>query len=114
MADDLREHRFLFIDRLPENRRRAIDEQLREGKVDIQQLHTLEQGRGIPILSGMIHHWVGVIFIPNATLPQTRAVLDDYDNYGNWTSGEQSFWNAAGMRVEPISSCTTSRWLRSY
>ena len=81
MDDDLRENYFLFIDRLPENSRRVIDAQLREGKVEIQQLHTLEEGRGIPVPSGMIHHWVGVIFIPNATLPQARAVLDDYDNY---------------------------------
>jgi len=27
----------------------------------------------------MIHHWVGVIFVPNATLPQVRAILEDYD-----------------------------------
>ena len=77
----VRDNYFLFIDRLPENSRRVIDAQLREGKVEIQQLHTLEEGRGIPVPSGMIHHWVGVIFIPNATLPQARAVLDDYDNY---------------------------------
>ena len=81
MDDDLRENYFLFIDRLPEVRRRAIDAHLREGEVEIQQLHTLEEGRTIPIRSGMTHHWVGVIFIPNATLTQARAVLEDYDNY---------------------------------
>jgi hypothetical protein len=81
MECDLREDYFLFIDRLPENRRRAIDAQLREGKVEIQQLHTLEEGRGIPIPGGMIHHWVGVIFIPSATLPQARAILEDYDEH---------------------------------
>jgi transposase len=68
MDDDLREDHFLFIDRLPDNRRREIDAQLREGKVNIQQLHTLEEGRAIPFPGGMIHHWVGVIFIPNAIL----------------------------------------------
>ena len=81
MDDDLREDYFLFIDRLPDTRRRAIDAQLREGKADIQQLHTLEGGQAIPIPSGMIHHWVGVIFIPNATLPQVRAILEDYDEH---------------------------------
>jgi hypothetical protein len=81
MEGDLREDYFLFIDHVPETRRRAIDAHLHEGKVEIQQLHTLEAGRGIPIPSGMIHHWVGVIFIPCATLPQARTVLDDYDNY---------------------------------
>jgi hypothetical protein len=81
MEDDLREDHFFFIDRLPDNRRRAIDVQLREGKTEIQQLHTLEEGRAIPIPGGMIHHWVGAIFVPNATLPQVRAILEDYDEH---------------------------------
>src|ERR1035437_5151932 len=81
MDDDLREDHFLFIHRLPDNRRREIDAQFHEAKVNIQQLHTLEEGRAIPFPGGMIHDWVGVIFIPNAILPQARAVLDDYDKY---------------------------------
>src|ERR1019366_8178503 len=80
MDDDLREDHFLFIDRLPDNRRREIDAQLREGKINIQQSHT-GRGPGDPFSRCMIRHWVGVIFIPNAILPQARAVLDDYDKY---------------------------------
>lgn len=53
MDDDLREDRFLFIDRLPENRRRAIVGQLQEGNVEIQQLHILEEGQAITIPSGL-------------------------------------------------------------
>jgi hypothetical protein len=79
MKDDLREDHFFFVDRLPENRRHTIDEQLLQGKVEIQRLESLEEGRTIPIPSGMIHHWAGVIFVPNATLPQVRSILEDYD-----------------------------------
>jgi hypothetical protein len=81
MEDDLREGHFFFVDRFPDNRRHAIDAQLLRGMVDIQRIQTLEKGRTIPIPSGMIHHWVGVIFVPNATLPQVRAVLEDYDEH---------------------------------
>jgi hypothetical protein len=81
MEDDLREGHFFFMDRFPDNRRHAIDAQLLRGMVEIQRIQTLEKGRTIPIPSGMIHHWVGVIFVPNATLPQVRAVLEDYDEH---------------------------------
>jgi len=79
MEDDLLEDHFFFVDRLPDNRRHAIDAQLLQGMVEIQRLQTLEEGRTIPVPSGMIHHWAGVIFVPNATLPQVRAILEDYD-----------------------------------
>src|SRR6476620_4896003 len=32
---------------------------------------------------GMIHHWVGAVFIPNATTRSLLAVVDDYGNYKN-------------------------------
>ena len=79
MEGDLREHHFFFVDRLPDNRRHTIDTQLLHGTVEIQRLQTLEEGRAILVPSGMIHHWAGVIFVPNATLPQVRAILEDYD-----------------------------------
>ena len=31
--------------------------------------------------SGLVHHWIGAVFIPNATLAETRQVLRDYGNY---------------------------------
>ena len=79
MEDDLREDHFFFVDRLPDNRRHTIDAQLLQGMVEIQRLQTLEEGRTIPVPGGMIHHWAGVIFVPNATLPQVRAIVEDYD-----------------------------------
>jgi hypothetical protein len=43
-------------------------------------LHTQEGHHPIRIPSGLIHHWVGVHFIPKATLFETNAVLQDYDD----------------------------------
>src|ERR1019366_5119265 len=37
----------------------------------------------IEVPHGLIHDWIGVLFIPNASLAQTLAVVQDYDNYQN-------------------------------
>jgi hypothetical protein len=34
---------------------------------------------GVP--DGLIHHWIGAIFIPNVNLQALRAVVNDYDRY---------------------------------
>jgi hypothetical protein len=33
------------------------------------------------VAEGLIHHWIGAIFIPNTTIPQLTAVLHEYDRY---------------------------------
>jgi hypothetical protein len=81
MADDLRQGDFLIIDRLPESRRNEIYSQLRQGQLYIQQLHTKEDGKAIPVPNGLIHHWIGVAFIPGVTLQETLTVLQDYNNH---------------------------------
>lgn len=35
----------------------------------------------LPISDGLINHWLGVMFVPGATVEQVRAVLQDYPNY---------------------------------
>ena len=81
MADDLATGRFLVVDSLPTPARQRIYMQLRQGQVYIEQLHTKEDAKPIQTPGGLIHHWVGVAFIPGCTLSQTIAVLQDYDNH---------------------------------
>jgi hypothetical protein len=39
-------------------------------------------GAGIvSVPGGLIHHWIGAVFIPNTTLRSLRAVFRDYDRY---------------------------------
>lgn len=71
---------FLWVDRLPQDRREAAYRDLREGKVVIERLETLDGGKKITVPGGLIHHWIGTIFIPGATLAQTIAFEQDYDN----------------------------------
>jgi hypothetical protein len=61
---------FLWVDESPETQRRA-----RSGEFVI----TSRDPRKVP--QGLIHHWVGVMFIPNTSLDQVMRVLNSYDRY---------------------------------
>jgi hypothetical protein len=72
---------FLRVDRLPEAQRDAAHESLRQGKVAIERLETLDGGKRIAVPGGMIHHWIGTVFIPGATLAKTLELVEDYDHH---------------------------------
>ncbi len=80
MAGEVRSGPFLRIDGLREKDRAATLAQLKDGETVVERLETLDQGRKIEVPGGMIHHWAGTVFIPGATLAQTIASLQDYDN----------------------------------
>lgn len=71
---------FLWVERLPDDRRAAADAQLQQGEVFIERLETLDSGKPIPCPGGMIHYWIGTVFIPRATLAQTLTLVQDYDH----------------------------------
>jgi hypothetical protein len=74
----------LWLDSLPEERRAAAYAQLHEGKVMIERLETLDGGKKIAVPGGLIHHWIGTIFVPGATLAQTLALEQDYDHHQDY------------------------------
>ncbi len=80
MDNDLRLNQFLVVDRLPDSQRKGVYDQLQMGQFYIEELETQEDHHPIPIPNGLIHHWVGVAFIPKATLSETIALLGDYDD----------------------------------
>lgn len=72
---------FLWIDRLPEDRRGAALQQLRRGDVIIEPLETLDNGKPISVPDGMVHDWIATVFIPGATLRQTLSFEEDYNEH---------------------------------
>jgi len=55
---------------------------LRNGQVPIRRMNTPDgNGKEIPVPDGMIHHWVGGIFVPGVTLDSLLAWLQDYDQH---------------------------------
>jgi hypothetical protein len=70
---------FLYIDAMnPDAKRQAYD-QLRNGEILVQKLETTAPGVSSDVPDGMVHHWVGLIFIPGATLAKTLPIVKDYD-----------------------------------
>jgi len=71
---------YLWVERLPEARRVPAEAELRKGGVVIERLQTLDNGNPISAPGGIIHHWIGTVFVPGATLAQTLAFMEDYDH----------------------------------
>jgi hypothetical protein len=70
---------FLYIDGMnPDARRQAYD-QLKQGEILVEKLETKAPGVTSDVPDGMVHHWVGLIFIPGATLATTLPIVKDYD-----------------------------------
>lgn len=71
---------FLWIDGLPQARRQSVLSRLERGEVVSEQLTTPASPAEIATPGALIHHWVGTVFIPGATLKQVLALVQDYDH----------------------------------
>jgi hypothetical protein len=74
----------LWIDALAEADSKAAYAELKRGEVKMQKLETLENGATIPCPGGLIHHWVGVVFIPDVKVQDVLGVLQDYDHHAEY------------------------------
>ena len=82
--DESHADNFLYIESLPKPEYEAAMAELKQGGVRVQQVHTRDaKGNFIEIPDGMIHHWVGDVFIPGKSVASALNVLRDYDNFKN-------------------------------
>jgi hypothetical protein len=73
---------FLYLEGLPEGQREQMLDSLRKGEIFIQPLSTLDaSGKKVVPPGGMVHHWLGAVFIPHATLKQALDLVEDYDHH---------------------------------
>ena len=70
--------RFLWMDGLPPGERSQLESRLRQGEVFI------ERAGGGEIPHGLVHDWVGIVFIPHATVAETLARVQDYDHLARY------------------------------
>jgi hypothetical protein len=63
---------FLWVDQSP-----GAQQRLRDGEL----LVTNRYPRKVP--QGIIHHWVGDMFVPDVSLDQVMQVVDNYDRYSD-------------------------------
>jgi hypothetical protein len=74
---------FLWIDSLPKNRT-DVPRGLQQGGVIIERLQTRDAGREISVPDGLIHHWVGTVFVPNVSAKDAVALMQDYDRHSTY------------------------------
>ena len=74
---------FLRVDGLPDIERRARLAELTRGELYIERLQTREAEKPIEVPGGLIHHWLGTVFAPGATLAQALELLQDYDQHAD-------------------------------
>ncbi len=72
---------FLRLDGQPEKLRQDRLDKLKRGQVVIDKLETRDGSKSIDVPNGLIHHWIGVAFIPGATVDRAVALLQDYDHH---------------------------------
>jgi hypothetical protein len=101
MAEELKPGgKFLYPDRPaanPSEEMRDAYNRLKRGEILIERQETRLDGKDVQVPDGMVHHWVGLVFIPGANLDQTLAVVRDYDHraelYKPEVTAAHSIWH---------------------
>ena len=75
---------FLWIDALPDAERKRRYGALSQGEVQIKQRNSSEPKDGFQCPECMIHHWIGLVFIPGAKLDSVLHVLEDYNHHADY------------------------------
>ena len=75
---------FLWIDTLPKDRRPEVLRGLQQGGVIIERLKTRDGSKEIDVPDGLIHHWVGTVFVPRAGIKEAVALMQDYDRHSTY------------------------------
>ena len=74
----------LWIDSLPEAAQKKAYDALGRGEVEMEQRHTLINGKEAPCPDGLIHHWEGLIFVPGAKVSDVLRILQDYNHHSEY------------------------------
>jgi hypothetical protein len=72
---------FLWLDTRPAAERQRLLADLKKGELVIERLRVRPGGRELDVPDGMIHHWLGTVFIANATAADAVKLLQDYDRH---------------------------------
>jgi hypothetical protein len=72
---------FLYVNTLPQTQRDQALATLKQGGIYMTAITTLTpSGEKMTVPDGLVHHWLGVVFIPDASLAGVVRVVQDYDH----------------------------------
>ena len=74
---------FLWVDSQPPAERQRLLAALRNGERVIERLRVRPGGRELDVPDGLIHHWLGTVFVPHATAAEAVTLLQDYDRHAD-------------------------------
>jgi hypothetical protein len=69
---------FLYVDALAGDAPKTAYDQLKRGDILVERLQTKLSGSDSEVPDGIIHHWVGLAFIPSTTLAKVIPAVQDY------------------------------------
>lgn len=72
---------FLWLDSLPSSHRQSRLAEVKRGTLAIERLQVRDNGHEIDVPGGLIHHWVGAVFVPGGTVNEAIGLLQDYDRH---------------------------------
>lgn len=72
---------FLLVDEFPDQSRTKTYQQLRAGQILTKRISARQEGKSVKVPHGLVHHWMGLLFIPGSSLVQTLSVVQDYSDY---------------------------------
>ncbi len=75
--------RFLYTDGLAPAEKAAAEREARSTVPFMARVETREGGRRIEVPDGLVHHWVGVVFMPGVTVDQTVVLMQAYDRHAD-------------------------------
>jgi hypothetical protein len=80
--DESHPNDFLYIESLPKADYESILATLRQGQIYVQPIKLQdEDGDSFNVPDGMIHHWVGDVFIPGKSVASALDILRDYNDF---------------------------------
>jgi hypothetical protein len=75
---------FLWVDAMAQPSRIEAYARLQRGEVISSSLRTVDPSGRSATPGALIHHWVGTVFVPGASLRQVLALLQDYDRHSEY------------------------------
>jgi hypothetical protein len=71
------------VDGRPAGERARALASLEAGQVVMERLRVRDAGRDVDPPDGMVHHWVGTVFLPGVTTTQAVDLMQQYDRHSS-------------------------------
>jgi len=80
MSEETASGKFLRIDTSSAPEKQKMQQALQKGEVVSEPVSAPNGQHPVQVPHGLIHHWIGTVFIPGATLDRTLGFLQDYND----------------------------------